>query len=439
MDFELSHRILEWIRTLLLEHGYVLVEDNLEEFFETSKQLYFNRLNETNFSIVQKLIQLGRARSAKPGEVERLLSTKSLKDQVVKQEAKSEDKIEEQESKEWKEILKRLKEIAKEETTPKKEPKMAAREMDFTESMSYKEWYKSAFNATECRLKADGIKELIKSPITLEHLSAMNAMMLTIRDLEESWERMIEDTKYIGFDAVHLGGVLWMCSHLAGDGEDGAANPFYNDMVFLILLFLQRGTSVIDKKKIGTMKKETTKTVAHLKKKYNILSNLKNADKSNAITLSRIAAVFPLITCHIMYYAKVDRPVAHQSMEKLYNSYPAHLRCSSFFSLFYPGGKQTGLVKALLHYQFLEGEVINSNNKDYKEKSKAEKMEDVIKYSNATYRTKVLSEEERKAANAKFFGKISATTMKVWGETFDRVFSEIDLENIEVFFEQNLG
>lgn len=384
----------EWIYPLLLKHKTYPIEDCDEEAYSfLIEDLYLNRRELTEEQVIKRLLKANFIKRVSEEFINRIKGKKS---------------------------------------------KDMAGIPGFNTGIAtdFESWYESTFDDSKVSgPKIAEFSEWLKTPMSYNQLREVSAEIDGLGLTAEHWELLVKDTRYVGFDARIVATILWKISQNLGDGAEGIHNPFYADMVFLIVLFLQRGTSVIDPKKIGTMAQDTKKKVAMLKKKYGIIAKIANAQKDTAITLSRIAACFPLITCRIMADAPVDRPVATESMQRVYPDYPKMLRNSCFFAIFYPGGKMTGIIKALLHHQHAEGMIINQKNADYKKKTSEERMEEVIKYANATFRSEVVSLEERKKACSKYFGSISMTQRKSWSERFDTHFPGQE-ENIDTFFEQ---
>lgn len=310
------------------------------------------------------------------------------------------------------------------------------REASMDQPTTIKTWYEGAFNLNEVSSMSQvEIDKTLENPLSLEDVRNLSATILSISDLQDHWNTIIADTQYVGFDARQIASILWAISQKNNDGQDGQ-NPFYAEMAFLIVLFLQRGTSVIDKTKLGTVKKETRAKIAYLKKKYGILAKMGSEHKNSTITLSRIAACFPLICCKIMVEAtEISRPVSAEAIQVKYVGYPAFLRNSCFFSIFYEDGPHEGILKALLYYQYCEGKVINQKNADYKKKSKEEMMEDVIKYASASFRSDLVPLDKRRKLSATYFSKITSTMQRAWAEKYDAEFPA-GAVNVKAFFMQ---
>lgn len=299
--------------------------------------------------------------------------------------------------------------------------------------VDFKTWYTGNFEHLSTPVNKKDLVEAIKNPISYERIEEFSSTMLSLVDLKEFFAEILNDNAYVGFDPQTMVTILEKCYGGSSDiNED--ANCFYAEMAFLIMLFLQRGTSVVDSKKMGTLQTEAKKRVAFLKNKYHIASKIGNSDKKMVVTLSRIAACFPLVTCAVMFTSKVPRPVSEDTMKSRYVDFPRHLRNSCWFSIIYPKGKNSGIVKALLHYQVLEGIVINQKNKEYKEMTLESKMEEAIKYGSAAFRSPLIKDADRKKAVSKYL-RIPVETQKKWEEIFDREFPGA-IANVKNFFDQ---
>lgn len=301
--------------------------------------------------------------------------------------------------------------------------------------MDFASWYAGAFDLKSINdPKSAIITDASNKPLEWDEIRAFTSKIIAVNDLENYLPQILADTAYQGFDPRAMASVLRAISKEAKDYE-ADADPFYLDMAFLIILFLQRGTSVIDPKKMGTMSKTAKVKVAYLKKKYAIKSRVGDANKCEAITLSRIAACFPLATCKIMKEGEISRPVSHETMTAIYPGYPKFLRNSCFFTVFYEGGRDAGVLKALLHYQYLEGRVINQKKPDQREKSKEDAIEDVIKYAAASFRSDLVPLRVRKEWNLNYFGAITETKRDEWEQKFNETFPSA-VANVKLYFNQ---
>lgn len=299
--------------------------------------------------------------------------------------------------------------------------------------ISFQAWYQQAFtNAVDPPKKV--VTDACDKPLRLDEVQEFSSRILSLEDLVEYFPIIMADTAYQGFDPRAMASVLRAIAK-AAPGYEEDNDPFYCDMAFLIILFLQRGTSVIDPKKLGTMSKEAKVKVAFLKKKYGIRSKVGDNNKSEVVTLSRIAACFPTVCCRIMASLDVPRPVSTETMTTKYKNFPSYLRNSCFFSIFYAEGSYAGVLKALLHYQFSEGKVINQKNATLRDKSKEDAIEDVIRYASASFRSEMVSAAERKRLCIQYFGSILTADQKAWEATFDETFPSA-VANVKTFFEQ---
>lgn len=304
-------------------------------------------------------------------------------------------------------------------------------------SIPFKDWYKNLFDLkTVVDPKEKTILDAVKAPLTYAKIREFAATSLSIEDLAEFYQVIILDTAYKGFDPKTMVTILRALHEASGDYNEESDN-FYNDMVFLIILFLQRGTSVVDKTKIGTMSQEAKKRVAFLKKKYGLIAKIEKADKSTAITLSRVAACFPTVVCQIMYAAEIQRPVSAESMAGIYPGFPVFLRNSCWFSIFYEKGPYLGILKALLHYQIMEGTTINTKNAEYRAKPLEEKMEEAIKYGAAAFKSELVLLDDRRALCLRYFRGVTSAAQRTWSARFDDIFPTA-IANLDQYFDMVL-
>lgn len=295
-------------------------------------------------------------------------------------------------------------------------------------------WYTKNFKVYKDPSAAE-IEKALKNPLPFTTILDLADNMLKLNDLAAHYATIIADTAYTGFDPRIMAGILYGMHKETKDYEEEQNQPFYVDMVFLIMLFLQRGTSVIDPSKLTTLPEETREKVAGLRVKYAIASKIGKKNKVKAVTLSRIAACFPTVVCKIMFEANITRPVSADTMAAIYPGFPKFLRNSCWFSIFWKGGKHTGIIKALLHYQVAEGAVINQKNAEYRGRTSEEKMEDAIRYAAAAFSSEMLDIPARKKLCRDYLNDINKATMKAWSDKFDEIFPEA-AENVAQFFDQ---
>lgn len=304
-------------------------------------------------------------------------------------------------------------------------------------SIPFADWYKKLFDlSTITNPTAKTIEDAVKAPLEYTAIREYAVSQLSLEDLEEYLPLIILDTTYKGFDPRLMVSILRAIHEASGEYAENA-DTFYNDMVFLIILFLQRGTSVVDKSKLGTMSQECRKRVAFLKKKYCLIAKIDKADKSTAITLSRIAACFPTVVCHIMHTTEIPRPVSAESMATIYPGFPKFLRNSCWFSIFFDGAPYLGILKALLHYQVMEGTTINSKNAEYKAKPAEDKMEEAIKYGAAAFKSELVLVTDRRAQCTKYFASITTALQRQWSDRFDDIFPTATA-NLPQYFNMNI-
>lgn len=204
-------------------------------------------------------------------------------------------------------------------------------------------------------------------------------------------ELFMADTKYQGFDPSVTVAVM--------KSRESDQDTLSVDVACLIMLFLNRGTSIVTAKKMKKMKQAGRDKVMALVQKYDILSQV---PKTGAlaeydpyiITLSRVAAAFPSITFQTMitHGNVITRPVSTTQMASSgFPDFPASAMCSCIFSLIPSTGSYTALIKACLHYHVLESKIINKKT-NAKDKSNEDFLAETLTYVFAAFNSKLVSE-----------------------------------------------
>lgn len=144
------------------------------------------------------------------------------------------------------------------------------------------------------------------------------------------------------------------------------------DCVKCIVLFLMRGTSVVDKP-TKAMSIKGTEFIQSMRLKANLVATvLKVEGEDPAVTLPRTAATFPLYSLAILkrFDTKIERPV---TVAELSPHHIADIPKSWMCSLIYASIPAVSIeqvplmgkiLKTILKHGVLEGDVMNQQNKD---------------------------------------------------------------------------
>lgn len=127
----------------------------------------------------------------------------------------------------------------------------------------------------------------------------------------------------------------------------------------------------------------------YLKEKYLI------RDDNNLITLRRIAAVFPSLTCNLLKCnTYIARPISPHCLS---DSYPRPMTTRCFFSLipFEQMVDKLALIQAALLYQLLEQAKFNTIKMEDNRVNYAEHMRIIVDYCSVDYMSEFESNEKR--------------------------------------------
>lgn len=158
--------------------------------------------------------------------------------------------------------------------------------------------------------------------------------------------------------------------------------PEYNerDVYAMIQLCVGRGSNIDAMIKSSINK--TKQKLEELKKKYSLVSSGKRS--RYAITLPRVALVFPHITCS---YAKItpDSTVSTDRMDQISSKYPRAMMCSAFAGLIPSGSLTFSMIlrSAFMLWQYEFDSVINNKVYASKKPDKKRIVEDLLKYLNS--------------------------------------------------------
>lgn len=255
-------------------------------------------------------------------------------------------------------------------------------------------------------------------------------------DLISALKTTLADFQYQGFEPARLAALLFSIHKESG----GSMSEFFADIGYCVLLMLMRGPSIMLEKNMSKMSSEGTARVLALKNKYDIKARV--ADGSVlTVTLSRIAACYPALTCHLMASIEnIERPCPAQTLFTKYGiTFPPFLRCTTWLSIIPEKSEYLDLIAGIVLYSYEEARVINkitfsskkgdaveAKKKEYREKSPSEQMEVVLQYAHAAMLSPIVEQDKRDALVKKTFAVgLSADifiTSLGWSEKFQKHF-----------------
>lgn len=269
------------------------------------------------------------------------------------------------------------------------------------------------------------LKHILDSNLEIPYTDLFNAstMLSAVRELVVFMKEQSSVFVYEGFNPGKFFAYLWSLHTNSGDSKV----QFARDMAWCCLIVLMRGPSVIKETSLMKMPKEGREICQALKKKYNIVEKV-DSKGPYVVTLSRIAACLPILVIELMSTCdKIDRPVQVKALEVKYGlaGYPPAMRTNIWFSIVPADPKYKGLVSGLLVYCYAEGDVINQKQKDYKAKSKDERMSQVMQYARAAMNSPIIDWEKREEIITSRFAtiKFALKGATPWTDSFNRHFS----------------
>jgi len=304
---------------------------------------------------------------------------------------------------------------------------MSASEKVFTNKPFYDTYLAAYSDRAECVNYADEQKRLVdileSIMLTPEQCSALDQLPDTITGVFVSaW---LKDIKYTGFDPIVIISIMKsMCTC-------DAAFPY--DIAALVSLFLMRGTSIVLDSKLSKMSKDGAAKVKSLVNQYRIKAKVTDhqAEAMTVITLSRIAASFPITTLTLLKkHKQIERPVTIKQMTRAgYLDFPPAARTSTAFAIMQPHDKGTeGLIKAILQYQIMESKALMSkadkaayaklDTKGKNEKA-AQDVESAKTYALAAYNSVLVDHSDRAELSLRLFGNPSDASKAGWIEKWN--------------------
>lgn len=181
----------------------------------------------------------------------------------------------------------------------------------------------------------------------------------TIVDFAESisavdFSEFIESIQYQGFNPASLAQHIYKIAA----GNSG-------EIKMMVILGIERGNNI--KSILDSVTESGKEQILKLQKKYSIMSQLNRRARFNCITLSRVALVFPWLSCEYMADSQ-NAVVKVSQMQSKYHDYPSHMCHPSFASMIPNDDSISTEIKEILiilhsYHQMEFSAVISSNNK----------------------------------------------------------------------------
>lgn len=272
--------------------------------------------------------------------------------------------------------------------------------------------------------------------LSAEQCSSLDKGALSVSDdFMKAWLR---DIRYTGFDPVVIVSIM--------KAYNTCPEAFSCDIAALVSLFLMRGTSIVLDKKLKKMGSVGSAKVKSLVQEYRIMAKVTDHPEQSltVITLSRIAASFPLTTLSLLKtHAKtIERPVSIKQMGRTgFPDYPPAARTSTAFAVVEEHSKGTeALIKAILHYQILESRALMTKAERLavgkldaagKITHLAAEVDNARTYGLAAFNTVLIPQPSRAALCTKLFGVIAEGTKTVWITKFKELYPDFEDVHLE--------
>nr|WGT93823.1 nucleocapsid [Phasivirus phasiense] len=215
----------------------------------------------------------------------------------------------------------------------------------------------------------------------------MNALVARVS--EDSFLTVLRSTlaefEYQGLDVLGIVREIFRRGNAAGRSRP----DIQNDVSTMIILFLSRGNNV---EKMLTRTNETGKArITALRTIYN-LANSVGRGGNTVVTLSRVAAVFPVGTLTILANETVAVPRAVTlSVNDFGTNFPRQMQTVIAAAVFPRGTQGTQLMKALLLYLIEENKLLSTTSGS----TDADILAKVIPFARASFVSSVVPQSNR--------------------------------------------
>lgn len=217
----------------------------------------------------------------------------------------------------------------------------------------------------------------------------------SLMDNDKIFNQVLDSVAYQGFDPEVIRAVI---ERTWPSAVDRAHHVF-----FMIVLFLARGSSIVEKAKMSTLKTATAERVNKLVEALDLHKNVKEANKKSStsiiMTLPRICNSYPDIAWRVLAKSSLVRPIDVDDMiDDGFVGFPPVFRGGFIFSIMPKETKNWGalstskeaIIKAILHYQIKEHILLNKTTKQIHEI-----LKNCTTFATAAFDSKALTTAER--------------------------------------------
>lgn len=213
------------------------------------------------------------------------------------------------------------------------------------------------------------------------------SQMLDAPKWTENLQSMITKYEYQGLNVLQV--VQSIYASGAANGRSPAAIDV--NVVEMICLFLTRGNNL---RKMAERSSEAgNATIRDLRDIYGLVERARGA--ANGITLSRVAASFPIITLRILANPTVAIPRAVVLPAAFGQNFPRQMQTVIAAAVFPAGANGKTLMKALLLYMIEENKVIG----EQRNANPADVLNRIIPFAKASYVSSIIPADERDAVS----------------------------------------
>nr|WPV74325.1 MAG: nucleoprotein [Drosophila Tranent phlebovirus] len=240
-------------------------------------------------------------------------------------------------------------------------------------------------------------------------------------DNDNVFNQVLDSVAYQGFDPEVIRALIERTWPVA---VERAHNVF-----FMIVLFLARGSSIVEKAKVSTLKSATAERVNKLVEALDLHKNVKEANKkastSIIMTLPRICNSYPDIAWRVLAKPNLVRPIDIDDMvSDGFFSFPPVFRGGFIFSIMPKLTKDWGalstskeaIIKAILHYQIKEHILLNKNAKQTHEI-----LKNCTTFATAAFDSKALNAAERINQWRAIVGIVGEVDFSGWTSAFNKL------------------
>lgn len=252
----------------------------------------------------------------------------------------------------------------------------------------------------------------------------MNALddRFNVANFIEQVNAILREFEYQGLDVLHLTNEIFRRGH----ANKRTKEQIRDDISSMIILFLSRGNNIT---KMIKKSNDTGKIRIQTLQGHYLLQDQVGAGGTSVLTLSRIAAVFPVVTLKYLALDQLNIPRAVTLNTRDFGAaFPRHMQTVIAASVFPKGSVGMDLMCALLLYLIEENKILG------KETAKADKdiLKTFVPSARASFVSGLVEDHDRVATCVKLKLLASSETavdssLVTAVETFKRTFPSVDL------------